>query len=302
MRFTACVCLGVLLAVAIARGQETAAPKTRPEDQKVFRFSVDDNIQFLKDLGLNAEAYPSLFDHWYLAFWRDMHREFGAKIHFNIYYQTDGFDLTQMPDRWKSEWQANADWIRLSFHALQDKPDRPYRNARYPQIAHDYDLVCGEIRRFAGNELIGHTTTVHWAECPKDAVVALRDRGIENLIGLFTPGGDPPTCTTGYYLSIDQCRFCDSRAFWVDPETRLRFIRCTSVINTLPLAEVEPFLTARSATPETAPMVELLIHEQYFRKELEYYQPDVCDKVRAALRWATSRGYKPVFWGEVDFK
>jgi len=37
---------------------------------KRFRFSVDDNIQFLKDLGLNPGTYASLFDHWYLDFWR----------------------------------------------------------------------------------------------------------------------------------------------------------------------------------------------------------------------------------------
>jgi len=267
---------------------------------KKYRFSVDDNILFLKDLGLNPGAYPSLFDHWYLRFWRDMHEEFHTKVHLNIYYQTDGFDLTQMPDRWKPEWQANAHWLRLSFHALQDKPDRPYRNARYAQIAHDYDLVCGHIRRFAGNRLLGHTTTVHWAECPKDAALALRDRGIENLIGLFTPQGyDSPTCTTGYYLDVAQCAYCDQRASWVDPETGLRFIRCAAVVNSLKLDAVASFLDSRTATPETSDLVELLIHEQYFRKELDLHQPDVMQKVRAALVWARDRGYAPTFWDEV---
>lgn len=119
--------------------------------RKRFRFSVDDNILFLKDLGSNPGAYSSLFDHWYAAFWRDMHREFGTKVHINIYYQTDGFDLSEMPDKWKGEWQDNASWLHLSFHALQDKPDRPYRNATYAEVGYDYDLVCGHIRRFAGD-------------------------------------------------------------------------------------------------------------------------------------------------------
>jgi hypothetical protein len=144
--------------------------------RKRYRFSVDDNILFLKDLGLNPDAYASLFDHWYLDFWLSMHKRYGTKIHINIYHQTDGFDLAQMPDRWRDEWRQNADWLHLSFHALQDKPDRPYRNARYAQMAHDFDLVCGHIRRFAGNETLSRTTTVHWAECPKDAALALRDR------------------------------------------------------------------------------------------------------------------------------
>jgi len=265
---------------------------------KRYRFSVDDNIQFLKDLGMDPAAYPSLFDHWHLAFWREMHREFAAKIHINIYYQTDGFDLTQMPDKWKGEWQENASWLHLSFHALQDAPQRPYRNAVYTQIAHDYDLVCGHIRRFAGNEVLTKTTTVHWAECPRRAIAALRDRGIEQLIGLFDVQGYEGPCTTGYYLSREQCAHCDERPAWFDRETGLMFIRCTSVVNSVEVENIVSHLDERTSTPQTTEMVELLIHEQYFRKELSYYQPTVMDKVRAALKWVTDRGYEPVFWSD----
>ncbi|HPO14510.1 MAG TPA: hypothetical protein PLI09_13790 [Candidatus Hydrogenedentes bacterium] len=264
--------------------------------RKQYRFSVDDNIQFLKDLGTNPDQYPSLFNHWYLGFWRDLHREFGLKLHLNIYYQTDGFDLTQMPEKWKEEWQANADWLHLSFHALQDKPDRPYRNARYAQLAHDFDLVTDQIRRFAGNEVLSSTTTLHWAECPKDAVAALRDRGIETLIALFQPQGYAGPCTTGYYLSREQCAYCDTRSAWHDRETGLTFIRCTAVINAIEAPDIVPYLDAHTATPATAEMAELLIHEQYFRKDLDLYQPTVMEKVRTALEWVSQRGYEPVFW------
>jgi len=273
--------------------------KCVPGSRKRFRFSVDDNIQFLKDLGLEPTRYPSLFDHDYLGFWREMHEAFKTKVHLNTYYQTDGFDLTQMPARWKAEWQENAHWLHLSFHALQDKPDRPYRHATYAQIAHDYDLVCGHIRRFAGDEVLSTTTTVHWAECPKDAVIALRDRGIERLIALFDVQGYDGDCTTGYYLPGDQCAYCDTRGAWYDPDTDLTFIRCAAVVNALELDEIESFLDARTDTPHTAEMAELLIHEQYFRPDLpELYQPSVRDKVRAALGWAVDRGYEPVFWSD----
>ena len=43
---------------------------------------------------------------------------------------------------------------------------------------------------------------------------------------------------------------------------------------------------------------ELLIHEQYFREELPWYQPGIQDKVIESLRWVTARGYQPVFWGD----
>lgn len=284
--------------IAVEAGQERARLEVWWDkgSRKRYRFSSDDNILFLKDLAVDAARYRSLFDHWYLGFWREMHDAYGAKIHVNIYYQTDGFDLTQMPDRWKDEWRGNTDWLRLSFHALQDKPDRPYRNAQYAQMAHDYDLVCGHIRRFAGVELIGNTTTVHWAECPKDGMRALRDRGIERVIGLFTVREG--VCTTGYYLSPEQCAYCDTRGAWYDRETGLMFVRCGAVVNALEVEQIPDFLDARAASPSAGEMMELLIHEQYFRQELALYQPTVKDKVRVALDWATRHGYEPVFWGD----
>ena len=267
--------------------------------RKQYRFSVDDNIQFLKDLGSNPGRYASLFDHWYLAFWRDIHVTYGTKVHFNIYYQTDDFDLTQMPDTWKDEWRKNASWIRLSFHALQDKPDRPYRNARYAQIAHDHDLVCSEIRRFAGAEVMSSTTTVHWAECPKEGVLALRDRGIKNLIGLFNPLEVPHT--TRYYLTPEQSAYCDTRPAWHDHETGITFIPCAMVVNSFKVEEIVPRLEKRAQSPHTAELVELLIHEQYFREELSYYQPDVMEKVKTALEWVANNGYEPTFWSDTLF-
>jgi hypothetical protein len=263
---------------------------------KRFRFSLDDNILFLKDLGLHPDDYSSLFDHWYLEFWRQMHEQYGAKIHINIYYQTEGFDLTQMPEKWKDEWQENAWWLRLSFHALQNEPNRTYRNATYSQMAHDYDLVCGHIRRFAGNEVISNTTTVHWAECPQDAIIALRDRGIERLIGLFWVRNG--VCTTGYYFPPEHCEYCHSRDAWYDRETGLLFISCDAVVNSLSVEQIGPHLEERESSPHTGEMIELLIHEQYFREEHPIYQPTIGEKVETALRWVTERGYEPVFWGD----
>ncbi len=262
--------------------------------RKRYRFSVDDNIQFLKDLGLNPDRYPSLFDHWYLSFWREMHETYGAKIHLNIYYQTDGFDLSEMPDRWKEEFGANAAWLHITFHALQDKPDRPYRNATYDQIAHDYDLVTGHIRRFAGDEVMGNTTTVHWAECPLPGVRALRDRGVENLIGIFEVNNN--VCTTGYYMPPNQCAYIDSRPAWHDHEAGVTFIPCAVVVNAYSPEQIVDKLNKRAQSPHAGELVELLIHEQYFREELHYYQPDIREKVRAALGWVTSNSYEPVFW------
>jgi len=104
---------------------------------KRYRFSVDDNILFLKDLALNSWKYSSIFDNDFLSFWRDVHEKYGTKVQFNIFYQTEGFNLSEMPTKYKSEWLENREWLRLTFHALQEKPDLPYRNAPYMEMKSD---------------------------------------------------------------------------------------------------------------------------------------------------------------------
>ena len=267
---------------------------------KRYRFSLDDNIEFLRDLGTAPQAYDSLFDHWYLAFWQEVHERFAAKIHINIYYQTveQDFNLTQMPDKWKGEWESNSDWLHLSFHALQNLPNRIYRDATYDQMAHDYDLVVDGIKRFASEAVLRNETTVHWAEAPKDACRALHDRGIRRLIGIFHKRTPDKVRTTGYYLDDATGDHIATRDYWYDPETDLLFIECDQVVNGFAVDAIVPWLDQQGASPHTSELIELLIHEQYFREEMEICQPDVKEKVLTALTWVTERGYKPVFWGD----
>lgn len=119
-----------------------------------YRLSVDDNIWFLKDLTVNSNKYNSIFDTPFLAVFKRLHEKFGTKVHFNLFYETEGFNLSKMTDKYKKEWKDNADWIRLSFHANQEFPDRPYLNASYEKVEQDCKKVLAEIKRFAGKHLL----------------------------------------------------------------------------------------------------------------------------------------------------
>ncbi|MGD9519907.1 MAG: hypothetical protein AB7W28_10360 [Armatimonadota bacterium] len=263
-----------------------------------YRFSIDDNVQWLRDLAAGPDDYQSLFDHWYLRFWRNMHEQFGAKIHMNIYYSDGGdFTLQQVPEKWRDEFADNASWLHLTFHARADKPDRIYKDASYEEMAGDIARVHEQIRRFAGEEVMSRWTTVHWAECPRDAARAVHDAGYRGLIILAHVPGD--TCTTKYYLSAELCDHIAGRDAWKDFDLDLLFINCDQVVNSVALGQVRPRLEEAANNSHTGELMELLIHEQYFRRELErHYQPDVMDKVRTALQFVTERGYEPVFWAD----
>jgi hypothetical protein len=168
-------------------------------------------------------------------------------------------------------------------------------------------LVTDQIRRFAGEAVLNNETTVHWGEAPLEACRALKDRGIDILIGLF--GITNGQCTTNYYLDLEQTAHCESRDAWTDTTEGLTFITCDAVVNGFSAEAIVPKLEQQAANPHTGELLELLIHEQYFREDLEYwvpgatqpsryYQDDIYAKVENSLRWVTEHGYEPCFWSE----
>jgi len=263
---------------------------------KRYRFSTDDNILFLKDLALNASKYNSIFDNEYLAFWKEMHGKYGTRVHFNIYYQTSGFNLSQMPDKYKSEWEENSEWMRLTFHALQDEPSNPYVNASYQEMLHDFNLVTREIIRFAGRSLLSPFTTVHWADASLDACKALRASGIIGLVGGFFIDPDVGKPFVSYYLGDERTEYLNGRDYWKDTKTDILFIKHDLVINKIELDDIAPTLDFIASNPHRSDVMEVIIHEQYFRPELSHYEPDVKERVITALEWLTGNGYKSVFY------
>lgn len=261
-----------------------------------YRVSTDDNILFLKDIAEHAATYRSIFENPYLAFWRQMHDKYGAKIQHNIYYETPGFTLSEMPDKFKAEWRANASWMRLSFHARSNDPDRPYVHASPEQLLADFRLVTSEIERFAGKEALSSFTTIHWGEATEAAVAALRREGVRGLAGYFRVTGDLPSVS--YYLDLPRVLHLMNRDYWKDTAHDVLFIRHDIVINTIPLAEIVPYLEKIAANPHQGEVMELMIHEQYFYPNYRAYEPDFRERVERAIEFVHRRGYRPVFYEE----
>jgi hypothetical protein len=263
-----------------------------------YRLSIDDNIWFLKDINANSGKYKSIFENPYLGMLKQVHDTFGTKIHLNLFYQTDGFNLSQMTDKYKSEWKDNAGWLRLSFHALQEFPDRPYLTAGYDQVKQDCIMVKDQIRRFAGEELMGPVTTLHWGAANVEGCRALKDQGYHALAGYFSAEGPD---TVSYYLNDEKRLHVNNRFIWKDNTEEMILSRMALVINTVKLEEIVPYLDRLRSSGHKPPYADLMIHEQYFYPSYFNYQPDFRDKVVTSVKWAADNGYKPAFLSECVF-
>ena len=152
--------------------------------KKAF-FFVDDVIWCMRDVA--REKPVSLFDNGYFKMLKKCHDEWGATVQLNLFYRTDffygsdEFTLKQMPDTYKSEFEANADWLKFAFHAKQEYPDYPYVNGTYEYVKHDYEEIIGEIERFAGKASIANAVITHWLSISKEGCRALHDCGVKFL-------------------------------------------------------------------------------------------------------------------------
>ncbi len=271
------------LAAVDAGGYETKAVVYRLRDAVgTYQFFVDDTIWMFRDIARQQATSRSIYDNAYLAFFRGLYERYGTLTHMHIYYATDGFTLDQMPARYKGEWRAAAEWLRLSFHAYADKPDFPHRNAGYEKTLRDYRLVTDQICRFAGEELLSPSTVPHWNEISVDGVRALRSQGCRILPGAWK--------STQYPARIQE--HVVTRDFWKDHDEDIITLWSNICLNRTPFAQIEPHLEAQKASPHTTGFLYMMIHEQYYHPDYVAYIPTFCEGIETAIRWAVGNGYR----------
>ena len=267
---------------------------------KSYRVSVDDNIRFLKEL--TDGDYKSIFDHPYLAIFKKAHDLYGAKVHFNLFYEFCGearanfsdehdyFNLSMMTDRYKDEFIANSNWLKLSFHSRAEYPSYPYKFADRKTTYDDCVAVCREICRFAGKECISNCTTLHWGAANREVVRELRALGLRSLVSNFKrkADGEPHLA---FYFDNTQLDNIIGRDFWMDTSEDMIFVKVDRVLNRGSFEEVLAEVETAINDPHRCGFVELLIHEQYFYSDYSYHRHDFEDRILEPCKILAANGY-----------
>jgi len=271
--------------------------------QPRYRFSIDDSSFFLRDIA--QKQYRSLFECPFLKILHDLNKNYGAKFSVNIYYAvadnadfpTDAsFRISQFPDRYKGQWRANSDWLKLAFHAYANMPSYPYSDAPPEKLIADLDLVAGEILRFAGEEAYAPPTVIHWGMTRPSAFKPLFDRGVRALSGFFIQNGG--RWNVNYHWDDFHSEYLSRHDAWKDFDSGIVFSKVDLVCNNVPLDRTVATLEPLTKNPDTAEIMDLFTHEQYFWPFYHRYLPDHAQRLDAAIRWCTEQGYKPVFYHE----
>ena len=251
---------------------------------KAFCFTVDDNIRFLKEL--TESGAESIFDHPYPAMYRRLHDDFGVSVQLNLFYELGDFDLSMVTDAFKSEWEENSDWLKLSFHSRLEN-EKPYVASGYDEVFCDCQNVHREILRFASPSSLATTTTVHYCRATSEGLGALYDNGVRGLLGLY---GTDEAPRSSYQSTEDEDIVI--RNGGIAERDGMSYAGIDIVMNDCTIDEILERLRSLSRRS----FIKVMIHEQYFYPDYVRYQKNFEDKLREAFTYLKSQGYESCFF------
>ena len=103
-------------------------------------------------------------------------------------------------------------------------------------------MVKEQIHRFAGDELMGPVTTLHWGEGTVEGCRALRDSGYTALAGYFINEPEDDQYPVSYYLDKEKRQHVNKRSIWRDNREGIIFSKIAMVINGYDLDQISPYL------------------------------------------------------------
>ena len=291
-----------------------------------YNYYIDDHIFLFTDL---AKQRPKrAFDHFYLAALKNIHKKTGFKVTLNCFYRNDhhAFLLKDMPDIYRSEFVANSDWLKLSFHSYSEFPDRPYIESSAEEFGRDYTLVKKEIVRFAGEKTFIPPVVIHWANVHPTVAQEYIRRGSKCFPGAFRPrvmggpslaerqkGGnrkdiEKRSATKAesndglalhYGVAEDMAYTAIHRVLY-DPLLGIFYFRGHCGCNLMPIPEIikATRLAVGNAAKVGAEVFCLGSHEQYSFPYYPNYIPDHLKRLEIAAQGMADAGCKPVFFND----
>lgn len=185
---------------------------------KIIHFSIDDCIEMFKDITINN--YNSIFENKYFNFFKELHDNYNSCISLYTFIEYNGFNISNISNRYKNEFRVNSNWLKIGFHGYNE-------NSRYNSdditMKKDYKLFLKYIHRFTGTyNIIDHIPRLHYFSGNQKNIQKIAK--IKNgIIGLLTADDD----RNNYYLSKNENIFLNRHGEYKDIKNDILFIKTT---------------------------------------------------------------------------
>ena len=245
-------------------------------DGRMYNFFIDDNVFFFDDIF--RHGFASIFDSFYLAGLKRAHERFGTKFTLNSFFHNwhhPEFDISQFPDRYRAEFEANADWLRLAFHGHSEFPENPYSEAYPEKIAEHYEQWHREIVRIAGEKTLIAPVIFHYFRSTPEARRFMREKGMKFYA---QPKGE----SIVYNSEFDQ--------YDIPVDIILNLFKAD-------IAGIRTTLEKKTAAGQQKILIGS--HEQYAYRHYVNYIPEYFDGIFAACEVMKNNGCEPVYFNEL---
>ena len=87
---------------------------------KYIHFSIDDVGQSLNWLSVNRPK--KIYDMRFFGLLKKWHDDYDIKVTLNVYACLDNFELNQIPEEYKNDFNSAAEWMKFAYHSKSLEP------------------------------------------------------------------------------------------------------------------------------------------------------------------------------------
>lgn len=241
--------------------------------ENYMHISIDDIINILEDITKNQ--YKSIFHQPILAFLKNLHNEYGTVFSLYCFYEKDGWNLSQMTDKFIDEFTKASDWLKLSFHGKNYSSRYDDESIKPEQALEDCKQTISEIIRFAGETSIDTIPRIHFCSGKIKSAQKWRDYMLKGFLGADDDRKD------NLYLDEAQRQELIKYGDWFDVKENLYNLKTHIRLEFVkdPYYKLEQ-INANTEFIEQQKKFIVFTHEQYLNnKEMQ-------DKLLQVCRWA----------------
>lgn len=255
-------------------------------NQKIFHLSIDDFIVAFQDITLHESDYDSVFENSTFGWMKEMHNKYNVVFSCYVHYEDKDFNLSICTNKFKDEFEANADWLRFGFHSING--DTIYGEDDQ-QIVDDYNKTIEALINIVSESAIDNVIRLQSFQGSEGQINALINNVQEEpVIGLLTADDSRQS----YYLNEDSNNYIYSHDVLVDKNNGIFLVSSDCRIEFIESVEDKIKEFESPAWNNQLGYLEIFTHEWIIDNTIKY-------KIEHLCKYANENAYVSAFYEDI---
>ena len=154
-------------------------PTASNSKSKIVHVSFDDVYLCLKDLK-DTLRYTSIFQHPFFESLKELHDDYGAVFSLYVYESANDFVITEVPNKFRTEFMENSEWMKFGYHAIKPQFDEKKQALEFER---SLSKVNNSISYWGGEASLAPCLRLHYYFADSSMIPVLKKHQIYRLLG-----------------------------------------------------------------------------------------------------------------------